>query len=138
MSREESRPDALAPTELHPRRERTDEHWPPAVARPNRSNFKDLDHTVKVLERDLEEHKRALEYVEGKADRANLVLDGDPENGNPGLRTLVYTLTEGMKAVNDGVVKGQQSTASMQRLFLLALFVIAASLAWMALRPGPQ
>lgn len=144
--REGSRPDPHAPTELAhvaARRERTDEHWPPpsppntgSHRQPVRiASFREAEKHHELLQRDLEEHGRALKYVEEDARRALRELDG--EGQEPGIRTLVHTLTKGMEAVNVSVVKQQESTRSTQRSVVLALFVIAAALAWMALRNGP-
>jgi hypothetical protein len=136
-----SRPDPHAATELAhlqpPPRERTDEHWPPPTSghRPIKT-LKDLESEYTLLRRDFGEQQRALGYVEGKADRANEILDGVPGSKEPGLRTLVYALAEGMKAVNESAVKQQESTRSTQRSVVLALFVIASALAWMAIRNG--
>jgi hypothetical protein len=139
VSREGSRPDPVAATELAhlpPRRGRTDEHWPPPPYRPLK-NFADVASEHQLIRRDMGEQTRALSYVEGKAIRANEILDGVPGSKEPGLRTLVHALAEGLKAVNESVVKQQESTRSTQRSVVLALFVIAGALAWMAIRNGP-
>jgi hypothetical protein len=129
--REGSRPDPLAPTELAhlpPRRERTDEHWPPPPAGPRPvRNLKDLETEHTLLRRDFGEQQRALGYVEDKADRANEILDGVPGSKTPGLRTIVHSLSEGMSGLR-----------SRQDLMIVLLLVIAASLGYMAWHVAPK
>jgi hypothetical protein len=123
--REGSRPEiGTAPTELAqlpPRRERTDEHWPPPPTRTIRS-FRDVESVHDLIRRDISEHQRALGYVEDKADRALREIHGEGEE--PGLRGLVLVLTK--------------SVRTTQVAMLVLLSVIAASLVYMAMHVGPQ